>query len=921
MKISAEWINDWLKQPLTEKDLVEALEKAGIEVEQFVPSRPLDPRIVVARVKTVVQHPNADKLRLVDVEIDHDQPVRVVCGAANVREGLKVALAQVGAVLPDGTVLKEAKLRGEISRGMLCSAQELGVGDDHEGIIELPDDAVVGSSVAGIFRSRPVIDIKTAANRPDLQSVVGLAREAAAMTGISLKDYQRPAGLEPDAKWLALREGLRADRFDLTKLSVDSSKRTPEWMKTRLEESGVRPISVVVDITNYVCLEMSQPMHAYDESKVKLPLNVRPAEKSERIKTLDGVVRNLGTEDLVVVDQNGPVAIAGVMGGADTEVDQNTAEILLEAAVFAGASVRKMAKRHGLRTEASARFERGLSVELPPLATARAVKLLQELAGAKVLSTSDQLNVWPWVQRIGLRVSTIERLMGIRVSARSAMEALSKLDTKAEVFDIAAESRSHLGRPYKWGAKFRTDGVDAFDCSYLTDYIYSLIGINIGHTAASQYGNGASVEVDDLLPGDLLFRGGPWDKLDEKERGGVSHVAIYVGDGKIIHAVDYRRDQRGDWVELDKGNQKVVEESVDMMVGDPQYLGARRYVESLGDFLSVAHVPWWRSDLKEDQDLVEEIVRIMGYDQIPSRIPMWKPQHLAFDTKQAKLRALRNLLVGAGLFEVMTYSFVSDEQIESVGLDPKDQLKIKNPLSSEQTYLRPMMLPSHLKVAAQNRSYAKEFGFFEISKVFAKRGVGEQPVETLSLAITVWRQDDSYYGLKGILDGIEHSFSVRFEYQSIASGFYAPGRAAEISLGKCLLGRAGQVSPEIVRRHKLTGELAHAEIDLDSLVLYYKDRQLLPISKFPGTYRDLSLVVPETLEWQKVENFILGLGLARVEFLSDFYGPGLPRGTKTIALRLSIDYPDRTPTDNDAAAMERRVTQALKEKFGANIRD
>jgi phenylalanyl-tRNA synthetase beta subunit len=919
MKINAEWINDWLTKPLPEKQLLDSLERGGVELEQYVASTSLDEKIIVGLAKTVSQHPNADRLHLVDLEIGGGEVVRVVCGAPNVRDGLKVVFAQVGAELPDGTVLREAKIRGEISHGMLCSAMELGLGDDHNGIIELDADAVVGSKVADIFKKHAVIDVKTQANRPDLQSMVGLAREAAAMTGGRVKAL--PEAVEPSGSgWAALTEDMAASRFHLTRLSVDATKESPEWMKLRLESCGVRPISLIVDITNYVCLELGQPTHAYDAAKVQLPLGARKAEAGEKLVTLDGTERKLTADDLVIVDGGGVIGLAGVMGGLDSEVTAETTEILLEAAVFDGATVRKTAKRHGIRTEASARFERGLPVRLPLVATARAVQLLVELAGAKVLDDADSLTVWPWVQRVGLRMSALNRLLGFEVTAEEAIAALAGLEIDARRFDVAAEARGHLGAPYKWGAKFRTDGVSAFDCSYLTDYMYSLIGVGVGHTASAQFNGGRAVEVADLQPGDLLFRGGPWEELDEKERGGVSHVAVYVGDGRIVHAVDYQRDAKGEWQKLAEVDQKVVEEPMELMTADPQYLGARRHVENAEEYLSVQSTPWWRPDLKEGQDLVEEVVRVLGYDRVPSKIPAWRPNDVNFDTKQAKLRRLRALLSGAGLFEVMTYSFVSDEQIESVGLDPKDQLRVKNPLSSEQNYLRPMLLPSHLQVAAKNRTYDKEFGFFEISKVFTKTTDGEQPVETLRLGIMTLRKTDAYRFAKGILDAVMKDFAISPALSTVNSDIYAPGRLAKISVGKRQLGTIGQISPALARKFKLTGELAYADLDVEVLVDLYGDAQLRAIGKFPGTSRDLSLLVSDEVSWQEVVGFASSLNLGRIEFVNDYYGDDLAKNTKSLALRLYVEYPDKTPTDADADRAEKTLAEALTKKFGATLR-
>jgi len=428
------------------------------------------------------------------------------------------------------------------------------------------------------------------------------------------------------------------------------------------------------------------------------------------------------------------------------------------------------------------------------------------------------------------------------------------------------------------------------------------------------------VEIADLLPGDLLFRGGPWEELDEKERGGVSHVAIYVGDGRVVHAVDYQRDAKGEWQKLPEADQKVVEEPAEVMTDDPQYLGARRYADNIGDFFSVTSTPWWRPDLKEGQDLVEEVVRVLGYDRVPSRIPAWRPNDVNFDTKQAKLRRLRALLSGVGLFEVMTYSFVSDEQIESVGLDPKDQLRVKNPLSSEQNYLRPMLLPSHLQVAAKNRTYDKEFGFFEISKVFTKTSDGEQPVETLRLGVMTLRKTDAYRFAKGILDAVMKDFAISPELSTAKSDIYAPGRLGKVAAGKKELGTIGQISPSVTRKLKLAGELAYVDLDVEALTDLSRPGQLRAIGKFPGTSRDLSLLVSDEVSWRDVVRYASGFNLGRIEFVNDYYGDDLAKNAKSMALRLYVEYPDKTPTDADADRAEKTLSEALTKKFDATLR-
>ena len=532
--------------------------------------------------KKVVQHPGAERLKLVEVGIG-DQEYRIVCGAANVRGGMKVAMAQIGAVLPGGERIAAVKLRGEVSEGMLCSERELGVGMDHAGILEVSSNVAVGTRLSEVYPSDAVIDLKTPANRWDLQGVYGLAREVAAMTGETLA-VMAPPPVEFSGAAGVLADELQALRYTLTRITVKLGAHSPSQVVARLRSAGVRSISPVVDITNYVMLETGQPLHAFDAAKVTLPISVRVARQGETLVTLDGVERKLHTPDLIIADAKGPIALAGLMGGKTTEVGAETTEILLEAAVFDGVQVRKTAQRHGLRTEASARFERGLPVTLPPLAVGRAVELLKKLAGGKLAAAYETGYVTPKLWSIALPISSLSKILGIVITHKEAVAALNKLG-----IEVASEAL----------VKMHKDG--------------------------------------------------------DKE-----------------------------------------------------------------PMITVLEVPWWRPDLKEPADLVEEIVRVIGYDRIPATIPSWRPTKITFDRERAVRRRVRDIAWAAGAFEVMTYSFVAAQQLEKLGLEVGQHLKLKNPLSSEQAYLRSSLLPSHLATLERNRMYSKSMRFYELSRVFLR---------------------------------------------------------------------------------------------------------------------------------------------------------------------------------------------------------
>ncbi len=775
MKVSTAWIKEWLCRTMSDKEIVSALEQAGIEVEQTIYSKPLDKKIVVALVKKVIQHPGADRLKIVFVSTGKEE-LRIVCGAPNVREGLKVALAQVGTTLPSGDKIMPAKLRGEVSEGMLCSERELDLGPDHDGILELPDSAEPGTTLCDMYPSDAIVDIKTQTNRFDLLSVVGLAREVGAITGAGSKEL--PEGLHADKTGgpeVAPKVG--AKRFMLVRMKVAADAPSPDWMVARLRAAGVRSISPIVDVTNYVNLELGQPLHAYDATKVKLPLTVRLAKAHERLTTLDGVKRKLETDDMVVADATGPVGLAGVMGGVSTEVDDTTKEILLEAATFDGVLVRKMAKRHGLRTEASARFERGLPVQLAPVAMARAVELLTQVAGGLLVAVTDQLNVAPQERPIELRHDFLNRLLGFEVTMKEAVAALGQLQIEAQPADSA-------------------------------------------------------------------------------------------------------------------------------------------------EIIAVPAVPWWRPDLKEAQDLVEEVVRVLGYDRVPSRIPVWRPRQVSFDHMHGRRRQLQRVLYGAGLFEVMTYSFVSQDQLADLELDARQHLKLKNPLSVEQAYLRSSLLPSHLQVLARNRTYAKTVGFYELSRVFEKRGSGEQPAEPLRLGVMVRRPELAYRQLKGILDALARELGLELKVapETSAEVGWAAGRRATVWLGKLRLGQIGQLDPALLRRLKLGGEAAYLELNVAPLLEQARPRVFQGLARFPSAQRDLAVIVPAEVMWADVTAALADLPQATAAFVEDYYGEGVPTGHKSLTIRLTVRHTDRTPTDGEAAAVEAKALRILERKFGAQPR-
>ena len=915
MQVSIDWINQYLDKPLGLGEISSALTASGLEIESASVPPELDSKIVVAEVLEVKDHPSADRLKLAHVK--GRSKAWVVCGAPNAVVGILTAWAQPGSRLPDGREIKQASIRGVESAGMLCSAQELGWGEDHEGIVELGQRETPGAPVKAPVSG--IINLASPANRFDLLSVVGLAREVAAQTDSELNLPKSERITASEGKLVGQLPGPElVARYSLVKMKLPSRlPGSPDWLRQFLLSAGMRPINLVVDVTNFVMLEWGQPLHAFNAAALKLPLSVRQAGKAEKITTLDGQQRLLDSQDLVIADKGGPVALAGVMGGKDSQFNPGDTDLVLEAAAFSGVSVRKTAQRHTLRSEASARFERGLPVQLAEHALARAVNLLIDLADARLVEADDRLQVWPWVQHVGARVSRLGELTGLELTHHHLVDRLTALGFDAERFDVADEAKKHLGKPYKLGASFRQDGVEAFDCSYLTDYIYSLIGKSIGHTAHQQYKQGRAVGASELQPGDLLFRGGVWEKLDAAEREGVAHDAIYIGDGAMVEARDYTR-VKGKWEKIPEGKRNVARVEASQILEDPDFLGARRYVEDLDDYVAVT-VPWWRPDVTREEDVAEEVVKLIGYDCIPTRLPFWQPVDIPSpDDHWPFIWDIKEQMRASGWFEVITYSFLSAKALELVDHSPPKHLELKNPLSSEQAYLRSDLLPSLVEAAANNDRVLESFGLFEISRVFRP---GKQLDEAHSLGLLVKSSpSESYIAVKSSLDRLARKFGWETQLRAKPGIGLHPQKAAVVEVQGKTIGRIGELHPRIAHELKINATLSYLEIDLAKIKALRKPEPYQPISRFPASERDVALVIKEDIWWQDVEAAVQESQLAKISFLSDWRGEGVKPGYKSLAIRLTIGSLEKTLTEPEVQDVVNQVSRLLAKKFKAEIR-
>lgn len=434
MKFSEQWLRTWVNPELDSLALSEQLSMAGLEVDSIEPVAPAFSGVVVGEVVKCWQHPDADKLQVTEVNIGANEPVTIVCGAPNCRTGLKVAVATVGAVLPGDFKIKKAKLRGQPSHGMLCSNSELGLNDDHDGIIELPADAPVGMDYRDYLQLNDVIlDVDLTPNRADCLGMRGIAREVGVLNRLAVQapaieavpaqhDEQRDIVL--DAPAACPRYLGRVIRH------INLNADTPLWMQERLRRSGIRSIDPVVDVTNYVLLELGHPMHAFDLDQLQGSIHVRMAAAEEKLTLLDGQEVTLTNDVLVIADEVKPLAMAGIFGGQGSGVTANTRHIFLESAFFAPSAIAGRARRYGLHTDASHRYERGVDPELQRTAMERATALLLEICGGEpgpiVEAKSDEH--LPQAAQVSLRAERLAKVLGIHIEAAEVTEILQRLD-------------------------------------------------------------------------------------------------------------------------------------------------------------------------------------------------------------------------------------------------------------------------------------------------------------------------------------------------------------------------------------------------------------------------------------------------------------------------------------------------------------
>ncbi|HKN38558.1 MAG TPA: phenylalanine--tRNA ligase subunit beta [Acidimicrobiia bacterium] len=804
MKAPLSWLRDFAPIEGSPLDLADRLNGIGLIVEGIAaPGRDIA-GVRTARVLAVEKHPDADRLALVDVDPGDGEAVRVVCGAHNYVVGDIVPWAPPGAELPGGFMLERRKIRGQFSDGMLCAPDELGLSDDHSGIMILPPDTPLGDDLRSVLGLDDIVfDLEITPNRPDAMSIAGVARDLAAALGVpfTLPVPSAPGTAEagpPDGEWatLVVEAPDRCPRY-VARCGTVAVGPSPGWMAQRLTKAGMRPISNVVDVTNYVMLERGQPLHAFDLARLGgRGIVVRLAGEGEKITTLDGVERTLTAADLLICDANrAPQAIAGVMGAGDSEVSDTTTELLLESAYFTPDGILRTSKHLGLRTESSARFERGVDPNGTAIAADRAWELFAEVASSQ--AAAGTLDAYP---------APIE---AIRVSLRTA-------------------------------------------------------------------------RVNDVLGTDLDTA---------TIRGHLEPLGFTVPEG--VHA---------------DGHGGVVE-----------------YV-----------VPTYRPDCEREIDLIEEVARHHGYNNIARTLPRMKEPSGGLTPVQLGRRAVRDALLGTGLSEAYTFSLVAPADLAAAGLPPEG-IELENPLRAEESLLRPAVLPGLLKAAAFNAGHAlPDVGLFEIGHIFLPPPPGQTlPDEREHVAVvltgTVFRLP---HEPNRPVDG--HDVVGRFETVAEALALadwrlrpgdaagFAPGRAAHVVVDGAAVGAVGEIDPAVLARIGLAGPAAALEVNLSQILgATRKERRSVTPSRYPASTIDLAFVLDEPVPAgaaQRTLSTTAGDLLEDVRLFDVFRSEVLGPNKKSLAFGLRFRAPDRTLTDEEVGGLRQRLIDAMAKEHGAVLR-
>lgn len=820
MKISYQWLKDYVELPsiATPEEIAKRLTFAGLEVESLTSLAKGFEKVVVGQILERNQHPNADRLSLTKIDIGLPEKLEIVCGAQNIKAGQKIPVAVMGAVIPNGLEIKAAKIRGVASQGMLCSLDELLLPKDwqaEDGIFLLREDARLGTPLAEYLgRNDWIFEINVTPNRGDALSHLGVARDVAALFGVSarlpeVKVEEKTGGRPVEIKVPAGRE--MCPRYFGRMIEGVKIGPSPAWLKARIEAVGLRSINNVVDATSYVMFEMGQPLHAFDADKLnkeKISIHVRAAKAGEKIVTLADKSVDLEAGDLLICSgEEKAVALAGVIGGKNSEVDDNTKNIFLEAAEFHPVRVRKTGRRIATLTDAGYRFERGVDSGRVEWALQRVTDLIQKSAGGNAFKVYEA-------------------------------EGSRKLDEMAQVRIRLSDLQRTLGKSPD-----------------LEKVIQILRGLGISAESAA-------------------------------------------------------------------GEQGV----------------------------AIAHIPHWRKDLKRTIDLVEEVVRIWGFDNLGSKLPLGGiSDGEATESRRRsyfQMRRIRRHLASFGFFESLNYGFTSPEILQKAfhADELAKVVEVANPVTSDFSVMKPSLLTGLLQNVAHNFAHShKDLRLFEVRRVFQKTdqknsdprldtGVDEQV--HLALVMTGAEVDEfwqgkpvpvDFYSLKGALDSTFEMLGIHgvgVKPQSEVS-YLHPGQSATLMYGNKSFGVFGRLHPRVEKNFGIDQDLFYAELRLDAL-LSDESKGILfkTFSNFPLVERDFSVLVKDSVNAQMIRTNVsksAKLLMKDFRFFDVYKGTRVPDSHISYAFRVVLGSNDHTLTDKEISETQEKIMKELEKEFSAKF--
>lgn len=887
MQVSTKWLKDYIDIDLTADELAEKFTLAGIPVENVIHAGEGLEKVVTGRIEELKAHPDSDHLLICQMNVGADSLLQIVTGAPNVKEGQIVPVALVGANLPCGKKISKGKMRGVASNGMLCSAEELklDVEDAVDGIYILPEDTPVGVPAATVLGlDDDILEFELTANRGDCFSVIGLVRELAVLTKKSAR-YPKIKVDENDATEASalVKIGIDAPdlcaRFSARVLTNVKLAPSPDWMVKRLEGAGMRAINNVVDVTNFVMLEMGQPLHAYDFDKVVgHQLTARRAVEGEPLHTLDDTNRLAKGGELVIADAEKAAGLAGIMGGFESEITEKTSTVILEAASFNSASIRRTSRAVGIHTEASGRFERGTNEHGTIAALDRVAQLLQEMGACRVCK--GVVDVYPNPKpevKIKFTPKQINARLGTNFSDDDIIDVLESLGFEIDTFGKVDELTDEV--------------VDKF----------SIATKSIGK-AAREIGKKSNVE--NFISNIGATFGGLFKTADKTDKdSGVEDFVKTIGNAV------------GDMVK-----------NVDMKISSAYEVT----------------VPEWRNDVTLPEDLSEEVARIFGFDEIPSTLPKGNQQGRQSAT-QTFIDKIKAILSSLGMCEELSFAFTSEAMFDKMQIPADSELRravpIMNPLTDEAPLLRTTLLASIFENAARNYSRKNEdVRLFEVAPVFYPKAlpVTEQPIEKQKLAGLLmgrrepkgWSQDSAqidFYDAKGIVEELLAGLSIG-NYFVEAGEHYAlhPGKTAVFKKGRDVLATVGEVHPAVAEALGIRKKIYVFEADIETLQKFAaKKFSFESLPKYPSISRDLAILVEHDMAAGDVEKVIAkngGTFFKGVTLFDVYTGERISADKKSLAFAIEFRSNERTLKDEEADAAFQNILAAVEKEFGATLR-